>query len=743
MLTPEHIVIVIEENHDKDQIVGNPNASYINNTLIKDGLYYSNAHGTDHPSQPNYLELFAGANPGVQGVNSPLQQHYPAGVDPNSPAVQNALNNGDNYNTAQPFSIPNLGAELLAAGKSFAGYSEGLPSAGFTGAQANGINGNRAYVEKHNPWAQFEGNGPNQLPASTNQPLTTFQSTSDFANLPTVSFVVPNEYNDMHDTVSKVGLYADPSTPGFDKFGNPVNDDSTIQNGDTWLSNNIEAYREWATTHNSLLITVFDENDYDFTNANNIPLVIDGDPRLVEPGVNSSYVNHFDLLKTVESYYGLDPTGKAATAQGLPQNGQLLADPVVGPTHKFQPSKGDTQPDSLTIGDGHLFAAYGNGVASDGTGTGTSEIVQYDLSGHIQHTYDVKGSVDGLKFDPTTEKLWALQNQDGNSTLTLINPETHHVSKPLAYDDTSATRGYDDVVFQHGNVFLSYTNPNPANPSDPVIVKLDGGDRPKGELETTPILTFGATGTNTVTQQTGQMVPLNDPDSLKTAPNGDLLLSSGDDGTIIDVHDAGQADQSVSFTEIVDSMGNRVKGLDDVIKTDAKSGTFYLSDTTTNTIESFHVSNLNPNDYYASVSSLGGFGQVDPSTGQFQLLLAAPGAHGLAFVPDGGSGSGDHDHGDGSHGHDLSDLIFDSAGNGLPSTAQSSNNGFGSSAGWWRPAANNGPSFPQAIGSDVSSMAEAFRPASADAVALGGGDRGFILPPSQPIPSQLGILHHT
>jgi hypothetical protein len=55
---PSHIVVVIEENHDADQIVGNPNAPYINGTLIKDGLYYSNAHGTDHPSQPNYLELF-------------------------------------------------------------------------------------------------------------------------------------------------------------------------------------------------------------------------------------------------------------------------------------------------------------------------------------------------------------------------------------------------------------------------------------------------------------------------------------------------------------------------------------------------------------------------------------------------------------------------------------------------------------------------------------------------------------
>jgi acid phosphatase len=331
---PSHIVVVIEENHDADQIVGNPNAPYINGTLIKDGLYYSNAHSTDHPSQPNYLELFSGTNPGVQGINSPLQQHYPAGTE-STPAAQNALAHGDDFNAGQPFSVPNLGAELLAAGKSFAGYSEDLPSAGFTGVSNGvngippGINGNRSYVEKHNPWAQFQGSGPNQLPADTNQPFTAFQSITDFSNLPTVSFVVPNEYNDMHDTVSKNGLYAVGQT-GLDKFGAPVNGDSTIQNGDTWLSNNLEAYRQWATTHNSLLVVVWDENDFDFTDSNNIPMVIDGDPRLVQPGVNNSDVNHFDLLKTLEGYYGLAPTGLAATADGLPSNGggKLIKQPV-------------------------------------------------------------------------------------------------------------------------------------------------------------------------------------------------------------------------------------------------------------------------------------------------------------------------------------------------------------------------------------------------------------------------------
>jgi acid phosphatase len=332
---PSHIVVVIEENHDADQIIGNPNAQYINGTLVKDGLYYSNAHGTDHPSQPNYLELFSGTNPGVPGVNSPLQQHYPAGTE-GTPAAQDALNNGDNYNTGQPFSVPNLGAELLAAGKSFAGYSEDLPYEGYTGKDnvpfSGGINGNRSYVEKHNPWAQFQGSGPNQLPADTNQPFTAFQSTTDFSQLPTVSLVVPNEYNDMHDTVSKNGLYAVGQT-GVDKFGAPVNDAGTIQNGDTWLQNNLEAYREWATTHNSLLVVVWDENDYDFTNSNNIPMVIDGAPNLVQPGVNSSDVNHFDLLKTLEGYYGLAPTGLAATADGLPMDGgKLVPDPKGGHT---------------------------------------------------------------------------------------------------------------------------------------------------------------------------------------------------------------------------------------------------------------------------------------------------------------------------------------------------------------------------------------------------------------------------
>jgi hypothetical protein len=290
-------------------------------------------------------------------------------------------------------------------------------------------------------------------------------------------------------------------------------------------------------------------------------------------------------------------------------------------------------PDSIAIAGDDIWVAYTNGADSTGL-SGSSTIVEYDRSGHIDQTYQISGYVDGLKEDPITHEIWALQNQDGNSTLTLINPEEHSVSQPLSYAIPSSTRGYDDVAFLDGQVFESYTNP--VNNGDPVLVQIiNGNDPDTGPLNTKALLAFGATGLNL---ETGKMetVPLNDPDSLKVAPNGDLLLTSGADDTIVDVHNPGQANQTVSFTVVQGVTG----GLDDVIKPSATSGTFYIADTADNRVLAVHVSGLNPNDYYASVGNA--FGQVDPKTGQFTALVDAanaPGfqfgsAHGAAFVPD-------------------------------------------------------------------------------------------------------------
>src|SRR6202043_3851562 len=195
--------------------------------------------------------------------------------------------------------------------------------------------------------------------------------------------------------------------------------------------------------------------------------------------------------------------------------------PEIGAIKTFQaPIDGSSQPDSVTTGDGFTFVQYGNGADSTGAG-GSSTIVQYDKAGNIEYSYSITGSVDGLKFNPVTGELWALQNQDGNPTLTLIDPKTHTVSDPLSFANSSATRGYDDVVFEGNKVFLSYTNPN--GTGDPTLVELVNGDRPSGLLLTSTILTDGAMGFDTVTGKV-EAVPQGDPDSLKAAPNGDLLL---------------------------------------------------------------------------------------------------------------------------------------------------------------------------------------------------------------------------
>src|SRR5438067_12431632 len=60
----DHIVVVIEENHNFGEIIGSSFAPYIN-TLAASSALFMSSHGTEHPSQPNYLDLYSGFNQGL------------------------------------------------------------------------------------------------------------------------------------------------------------------------------------------------------------------------------------------------------------------------------------------------------------------------------------------------------------------------------------------------------------------------------------------------------------------------------------------------------------------------------------------------------------------------------------------------------------------------------------------------------------------------------------------------------
>src|SRR5438445_12766885 len=68
--TPSHVVIVIEENHSFADIIGSPSAPYIN-SLAQQGALMTQSFAVEHPSQPNYLDLFSGSNQGVTDNSVP------------------------------------------------------------------------------------------------------------------------------------------------------------------------------------------------------------------------------------------------------------------------------------------------------------------------------------------------------------------------------------------------------------------------------------------------------------------------------------------------------------------------------------------------------------------------------------------------------------------------------------------------------------------------------------------------
>jgi DNA-binding beta-propeller fold protein YncE len=325
-----------------------------------------------------------------------------------------------------------------------------------------------------------------------------------------------------------------------------------------------------------------------------------------------------------------------ARSHGLIFTPETVKGPTVQSTKIFAVGRevNAKAPDSVTVGkNGTTFVEYGNGVPTAGTGGG-STIVEYSKTGQIEKTFSLPGSGDGLKIDPMTGKLWVLQNQDGNSTLTIIDPTTGKVGAPLNYAVQSSTRGYDDVAFTGGKVYLSHTNP--AATGDSVLERLDNGNTPSGVLTTTSILRLGDTGTNLLTGQVNQAIPLNDPDSLKSLADGTLALTSGNDATMTFIRHPGTDQQTASF--IVLPAGTT--GLDDAIIPQTSSGTFVVSNQNANDVIKVAVAGLNPNDIYASIGGDNAVDQIDPKTGMVTPIITGLNSpHGLAFIPSGSAGA--------------------------------------------------------------------------------------------------------
>jgi acid phosphatase len=240
---PSHVVIIVEENKDYSQIVGNTQDAPYLNDLIERGALLTNSYAVTHPSQPNYLALFAGVTD-ENGDGCP-----PSPLDTNA---------------------PNLAEELTQEHRTFAGYSEDLPAPGSHACWS----GN--YARKHVPWVDFAN-----VPDSENLPYSALPS---YAQLPTVSFIIPNQIDDMHS--------------------------ASIARGDEWLKTHVGPLVDWAMNHDTLLIVTWDENNG--IAGNHIPTIVVGP--MVRPGRYNEKVTHYSVLRTIEDFYGLRHAGASAGA---------------------------------------------------------------------------------------------------------------------------------------------------------------------------------------------------------------------------------------------------------------------------------------------------------------------------------------------------------------------------------------------------------------------------------------------
>ncbi len=158
--TLQHVVFIVMENRAYSEVIGSPDAPYINQLASLCGLA-TGYQAVAHPSLPNYLALTSGSTQGVTDDGGPYQH---------------------------PLSAPSIFSLL---GTNWRSLEESMPSN--CDLQSGG-----EYAVKHNPAAYFTS--VRQACQGQDVPLT---SPPDLSAA--FTFITPNLCDDMHDCSTSAG----------------------------------------------------------------------------------------------------------------------------------------------------------------------------------------------------------------------------------------------------------------------------------------------------------------------------------------------------------------------------------------------------------------------------------------------------------------------------------------------------------------------------------------------------------
>ena len=251
-----HVLIVIIENKEFGEVIGNPRMPNLNRWAGEYALL-THYYAITHPSLPNYLALVSGD---FFGIQSDCVDCFVDGP-----------------------SLPDL---LEASGRSWKAYIEGLPAAGFLGSYSG------RYAMKHNPFVYF--NAVRKDPARLTRSVVRLAELADDLDknaLPDYAFIVPDMCNSAHDCGVEVT--------------------------DAWLGGVVGSIlKSPAFNASSLLVLTFDEGATDrgccgLAKGGWIATVLISP--LVKPGFkDATPYSHYSLLKTILRSWALGDLGHTA-----------------------------------------------------------------------------------------------------------------------------------------------------------------------------------------------------------------------------------------------------------------------------------------------------------------------------------------------------------------------------------------------------------------------------------------------
>jgi hypothetical protein len=286
----KHIFWIMMENHDASQIFGNTTEAPYLNQLANSYGTATRYFGVTHPSLPNYLAAISGSNQGVF-----------------DDCVAGAVCSG----VTHMFSGQTLVDQLAAHSLTWKAYMQSLPSTGYTGGYAG------LYGQKHDPFMYFSTIRNNAGRMQRIVPLTQLNVDIAAGALPNFAWITPDVCHDMHGA-SGSGI------AGCDTY------DGQIALGDAFIHSLVpQIMQSSAWNEGSAIVITWDEGNSSAgcckspagNGGGNVPLIMitsQGPHHIV---LSSIDYNHYSLLGTIESLWGLGCLGNTC---GMGQEELLL-----------------------------------------------------------------------------------------------------------------------------------------------------------------------------------------------------------------------------------------------------------------------------------------------------------------------------------------------------------------------------------------------------------------------------------